>query len=365
MAAGNSVPPAVGCSLFMLDMLQVGDPLADAVILEIDELGKEAKRQLNQGLAHGPDSLDNPPQAAAAFLTQLETLPEWIDHEALVAGDVGDLSIPPLWNFLTAAGLQLSHVYASPSCSFRRGRSPPCRPGAPGYVSTAQIRLLHARVRHTATKHGWDGTEWGVPINQVDVARTWLDFIAVPFLAARKLGIVFTEEEQAERYRYWSYLGHLLGLDERFHLAVRSDDDAEALLDLLDSTVAEPDDNSRALTEASPAANAEALAAGPLSMLDRATLRDLFNGLLRFYYGDRFADAMRLPPSRSAGLIPLLGAAAAQSWQLQRSTPETAALARERFTAIRADAAEALTGHTAYQTNVSAETPESPAAPVA
>jgi len=172
--------------------------------------------------------------------------------------------------------------------------------GAPGHVSTAQVRLLHARVRHTATKHGWDGTEWGVPINQVDVARTWLDFIAVPFLAARKLGIVFTEEEQAERYRYWSYLGHLLGLDERFHLAVRSDDDAEALLD---STVAEPDDNSRALTEASLAANAEALAAGPLSMLDRATLRDLFNGLLRFYYGDRFADAMRLPPSRSAGLI--------------------------------------------------------------
>ncbi|MGW3120107.1 oxygenase MpaB family protein [Streptomyces sp. NPDC001107] len=362
----------------MLDMLQVGDPLADAVILEINELGKEAKQQLNQGLADGLDSLDNPPPAVAAFLTQLETLPEWTDHETLAAGDAGDLSIPPMWNFLTAAGLQLVHVYASPSIAkllVQTGSLTTMSPrrlaetaawreqavlpggllrGAPGYVGTAQVRLLHARVRHTAMKHAWDNTEWGVPIGQVDVARTWLDFSAVPFLSARRLGITFTEEEQAERYRYWSYLGHLLGLDERFHLAIRSDDDAEVLIDLLDSTVAEPDENSRALCEATLDANAEALTAGPLSMLDRATLRDLFNGLLRFYHGDRFADALQLPPSQSAGLIPLLGAAAAQSWQLERITPETAVLARERFTAQRADAAaKPLTGHTAYQANVS------------
>ncbi|WP_175430286.1 hypothetical protein [Streptomyces hawaiiensis] len=40
----------------------------------------------------------------------------------------------------------------------------------------------------------------------------------------------------------------------------------------------------------------EALAAGPLSMLDRTTVRDVFNGLLRHYFGDRFADAPRRAP---------------------------------------------------------------------
>ncbi|GAB2981062.1 oxygenase MpaB family protein [Streptomyces pseudoechinosporeus] len=364
----------------MAELLQAGDPLADAVISEINELGKEAKRQLNKGIADGLDSLDNPPPAIAAFLTQLETVPEWTDRGTLEAGDVSDLSIPPLWTLLASAGMQLIHTYASPGIAkllVQTGSLTKMAPrrlvetgvwheqavlpggllrGAPGYVGTAQVRLLHARVRHTAMKHGWDNAEWGVPINQTDILRTWFDFTAVPFLAARKFGMTFTEEEQAERYRYWSYLGHLLGMDERLHLDIRSDDDAEAFLDLLDSTIDEPDENSRALTEAMLESNVEALTAGPLSMLDPATLRDLFNGLLRLYYGDRFADTLHLPPSQSAGLFPLLAAIGAQSWQLQRSTPETAALALEQFTAIRAvGAAEAMPDHTAYQTNISPE----------
>jgi hypothetical protein len=365
---------------FMVEMLQVGDPHAAAVISEINDLGKEARQQLNKGLADGLGSLDDPPPAIAAFLTELETMPEWIDVATLEAGDVTDLSIPPLWKLLTSGGLQLVHVYASPSIAkllVQTGQLTKIAPrrlvetglwkdtaglpggllrGAPGYVGTAQVRLLHARVRATAMKHGWDHAEWGVPINQTDVARTWLDFNVVPFLAARKLGIVFTEEEQAQRYRYWSYLGHLLGLEERFHLTIRSDDDAEALLDLLDLTIAEPDDNVRQLTEAMLEANSEALSAGPLSMMDRATLRDLFNGLLRFYFSDRFADNLHLPPAQSAGLIPLLAAAGAQSWQLQRSTPEGAALALEQFTAAAVTLVAQMTpDHTAYQANVATE----------
>lgn len=314
----------------MAEMLQIGDPLADAVVSEINELGKEAKGQLNKGLTDGLGSLDNPPPATAAFLNQLETMPEGIGRNALMAGDVADLSIPPLWKVLSSAGLQLVHVYASPSIArllVQTGLLTDMAPrrlaetgmwkeqatlpggllrGAPGYVGTAQVRLLHARVRTTAMTHGWDHAEWGLPINQVDVARTWLDFTTVPFLAGRKLGIVFTEEEQVERYRYWSYLGYLLGLDERFYLDIRNDDDAEALLDLLDSTIAEPDENSRLLSDAMLEANVEQLSAGPLAMVDRAALRDLLNGLVRYYFGDQFADALHLPPAHSAGLIPLL-----------------------------------------------------------
>jgi hypothetical protein len=53
---------------FMIEMLQVGDPLADAVISEINELGKVARQQLNKGLVDGLASLDNPPPAIAAFV---------------------------------------------------------------------------------------------------------------------------------------------------------------------------------------------------------------------------------------------------------------------------------------------------------
>lgn len=365
---------------FMLDMLQVGDPLADAVILEVNELGKEAKRQLNQGILHGLDSVENPPPAIAAFLTQIATMPEWIDHDTVAAGDVPDLSLPPVWKALASSGLSLAHVYASPgiakllvqtgqltTMAERRlvetgmWKNQTVLPGAllrgaPGYVGTVQVRLLHARVRHTAMRHGWDSAEWGVPINQTDVARTWFAFTIVPFLYARAFGMVFSEQEQAQHYRFWSYLAHVLGLDERFHLDIRSDAAAEELLDLLDSTIGEPDDNARALTEAMLESNATTMSAGPLSMLDRATVRDLFNGLLRHVHGDRFADGLHLPRSRNTELLPLLGAVSAQSWALQHRTPETTAAAREEFTAVIASlVAENMPDHTAYQAHISPE----------
>jgi hypothetical protein len=371
-----------GCKVdFMAEMLQVGDPLADAVISEINDLGKEASGQLNKGLTDGLASLENPSPAIAAFLTELETVPEWVDLEALQQGEVSELSVPPLWKVLASGGtVELSHVYASPAIAkllVQTGSLAKMAPrrlaetglwkqqvvlpgallrGAPGYVGTAQVRLLHARVRATSMKHGWEHGVWGVPINQTDVARTWLAFTRVASKAWDKLGIDFTEEEQATRYRYWWYIGYVLGLDERFYSLVRTDADADALLDLLDITIAEPDDNSRELTLALLDANVEQLAAGPLSMMDRATLRDLFHGLCRYFLGDRFADSLQLPHAKTAAIIPLLAAASTQSWQLQRVTQENAALALEQFTAIAvAIAAEgAPEDGTAYEKNVAA-----------
>jgi hypothetical protein len=371
-----------GCKVdFMAEMLQVGDPLADAVIAEINELGKEASGQLNKGLIAGIASLENPSPAIAAFLTELETVPEWVDRDALEKGDVSELSVPPMWKVLAAGGtIELTHVYASPSIAkllVQTGSLAKMAPrrlaetglwkqhvmlpggllrGAPGYVGTAQVRLLHARVRASAMTRGWDHPDHGVPINQTDIARTWLAFTRVASKSLGKFGIDFTEEEQAARYRHWWYIGYLLGLDERFYSLIRTDADADVLLDLLDLTIDEPDDSSRSLTEALLDANVEQLSAGPLSMVDNATLRDLFNGLLRYFLGDRFADSLRLPPARATELIPMLAAASAQSWQLQRGTPENAALALEQFTAVNvAIAAEARPEDgTAYEKNAAA-----------
>ena len=44
----------------MVRMLTVGDPLADAVIVEMDALGKEGRRILNAGLADGMESRQRP-----------------------------------------------------------------------------------------------------------------------------------------------------------------------------------------------------------------------------------------------------------------------------------------------------------------
>ena len=62
---------------FMTEMLDVGDPLADAVILEINEFGAVVKQQLNRGLMAGVSALDDPFPAVAALLRDMERVPEW------------------------------------------------------------------------------------------------------------------------------------------------------------------------------------------------------------------------------------------------------------------------------------------------
>ncbi|MEN3267507.1 oxygenase MpaB family protein [Pseudonocardia sp.] len=353
---------------FMAEMLHVGDPLADAVIVEMDQLGKEARQFINTGLAAGLDSLTDPPPAIAAWLRHLETVPARVDRAALKAGEVGYLSVNPLWAALAEVSSKLSDVYASPPIAKLLVQTGPLATmaprrlaetgmwqaqtrapggllrGAPGYVQTAQVRLLHARLRATSLKHGWDTEEWGVPINQVDVARTWLDFTVVPLQAMEKLGIVFSEEEQHAIYRYWWYIAYLLGLDESFYLEYGDNTQALVLKDLLDSTIAAPDENSRLLTDAQLDAGADILAPGPLGM-DKHAVRDLLNGLLRYFHGDELADGLKVPHSNATPLIPLLAAACAQAWHVQRSTPEGAAQAlKEHTTSTLAIAAGGLPG---------------------
>ena len=59
----------------MVRMLAVGDRLVDAVIVEMDALGKEGRRILNAGLADGLENLTERPPAITALLQQLEIMP--------------------------------------------------------------------------------------------------------------------------------------------------------------------------------------------------------------------------------------------------------------------------------------------------
>src|SRR5258706_9107551 len=100
---------------YMVRMLSAGDPLADAVIVEMDTLGKEGRRILNAGLADGLESLTERPPAITALLQQLETMPAWVDPDMLGRGEVAALSVSPRWYELPAIGSALWHPSASPA----------------------------------------------------------------------------------------------------------------------------------------------------------------------------------------------------------------------------------------------------------
>src|ERR1700730_18788141 len=80
----------------MVRMLAVGDPLADAVIVEMDALGKEGRLILNAGLADGLDSLTERPPAITALLQQLQPNAAWAGPEMLGRGEVRAMSVASL-----------------------------------------------------------------------------------------------------------------------------------------------------------------------------------------------------------------------------------------------------------------------------
>ncbi|MFI5555671.1 hypothetical protein [Streptomyces sp. NPDC051738] len=95
-----------------------GDPLADAVVAELDRLGTPARQALDAGLRHGPAGLDGldepPPDAVAALLEHLESGPSRVDPLMLHRGDVVSLSVPPLWFGLCSITSALAYISASP-----------------------------------------------------------------------------------------------------------------------------------------------------------------------------------------------------------------------------------------------------------
>lgn len=99
----------------MAAMLCQGDPLADAVASELAVLGERGKRALSQGLPHGLSTLDDALPAVSAFLSELETVPDWGDDQMLAAGDEIWLLVSPSWGTLTFSGGSLAHTYSSPA----------------------------------------------------------------------------------------------------------------------------------------------------------------------------------------------------------------------------------------------------------
>ncbi|TQM13614.1 oxygenase MpaB family protein [Pseudonocardia kunmingensis] len=362
----------------LLRMLQVGDPLADAVVVEFDEFGRPARAALQRGLTDGRTSVPDAPPAVDALLAHVEAVPGWVSEEVLDEGDRVSLAVPPHWSRLANAGGSLTHTYSSPAIArllVGTGRLTSTAPrrlaetglwnaaavlpgglrhGAPGYVQTVQVRLLHARVRATATAHGWDADRWGVPINQADVARTWLDFTVVPFTLLEGIGYRLTGQEQSRLYRYWWYVGHLLGLDEQFFLGVGDHEQAAELLDLLDSTSAAPDENSRALVGALFDAAISNLAAVPRSPMGESGWRDLLHALARRYHGDETADALGIPESPATSLLPLFAVGEAKARLHQLQVPGALQQAEEAGIAARRGLVAALTDSTAYQDHAAA-----------
>ncbi|MFD3163209.1 oxygenase MpaB family protein [Herpetosiphon sp. NSE202] len=315
-----------------------GDPLADAVIAEFGQAGSAARQALQTGLTDGLDHVKGDFPAVRAFLAAAETLPTWVDVAQLERGAQAYCSIGVLWLTLALGPGSLVHTYSAPTIAdllvqtgdlehmatkriidtgtwgmaiaipqaLQRGRL--------GYVHSLQVRLLHAQIRNSLLKRNWDTSKTGLPINQLEMVRTWLDFTYVPFTALARFGIDFTSAELGDLYHLWRYIGYLLGIDPTIYQSVIDQASAARLLDWVDSSMQPPNASSRRLTAAMIQAVSELVQ--PLINRSFKFSFALVTALTHHFHGRQLSRQLGIKRSWISAFVPLV--VIANRWQRRK-----------------------------------------------
>jgi len=358
-----------------------GDPLAESLVAELDALGAPAREMLSVALRHGLAAVDAPPPALAAFMHAIEAFPPGCDPSLIATGDIASISVPPFWHSIALAlasllpnytNLRVAKVLANTgNLAYASGRrlaetavwrinaTTPgglARGGA-GYIGTVQVRLLHARVRTALLRRGWDVEADGMPINRADTLNTWLDFTVVPFTALKRLGIDLTSDEEQGLYRYWAYVGHLLGIDPQWCAQITSHKQGEEWRSAQLATQAIGlDDNVRAIQGALLDTVTERLASlmpsGPASVA-----RAFVFALARRVLGDAACDAMHCERSELGGLVDMFAANNAALRREYRESPQSWNRYLERNCEQYLQFAAHVRGPTTYENSLASPPP--------
>jgi hypothetical protein len=333
--------------------LTTADPLADAVAAAIHAEGAAVRAAFNKGVTNRLTSLTDPHPAVAALLAAAESLPDYVDDALLDHGSAPFYTSPGPVHLVSLSAGALIRVYDSPSIAGvltttgrlidgaeRRIRETgqwvatamlpgALRVGEAGYVATLQVRLLHAQKRAVARRRGYDEVAFGAPINQVDLARTWMDFTLTSLRAEEQMGFGLTTNEAATMYKYWWLIAHLLGIDARLVEGIASNDQAARVDDLLQAVTGPPIPESAQLAAATVASISSDLHEA-LSIPTGIGAKAL-STLARRFHGETLSDDLGLPHSATAAaaLNKAIQAARARRSKLRRDPAKWEA-ARER-----------------------------------
>lgn len=222
-----------------------GDRLADALVEWMSEVGMPRGRKLFRAASeHGLSSLSIPDELDATplvdFFEACEHLPDWVDLDLV---DVGrrfiDRCHPVPYYVLRNIGLLSGYTWrdlnkplvmtgALDAGATRRvaqtmkwfddcvAKDAFAR-GGRGYRSTLHVRLIHASVRRWLSKHEeWEHEDMGLPINQTDMAATWLAFSVILLAGARMMGVLVSRKEALGVMHLWKTACWLLGVEEHW-----------------------------------------------------------------------------------------------------------------------------------------------------
>lgn len=223
------------------ECLTVGDEPMDRLVEWMFAVGIDETRPLfERALAEGIDSVPEAPEQLRTFFNHVETVPDWVDPETLRRGQrvyraggadgmyiSRDVSLMGGYQFSgfnktlirTGALEKGSNVRFAETMRWALDviADGELTPQGIGYQSTIRVRLIHAFVRrHVAAMPDWRADDWGVPVNQTDMAATLAGALIAPPTGAMAMGILTAPADLNALAHVTRYVGWLLGVQEEW-----------------------------------------------------------------------------------------------------------------------------------------------------
>ncbi len=296
--------------------LRVGDPLADAVADAMAAMSHaDRARMIDTALDRGIEAVNDAPPALVALFASLDRVPFWVDFDRADRG--GSAFLASGWfGGIVLALESLILGYCSPAGNKPLAFSGRLKENAPrrlaetsrfvqavslpggmrrfgdGFKITVKVRLMHAQIRRMlSASPEWEHDEWGVPINQADMAGTALLFSLLVIDGLAKLGVALADDDAEDLMHLWRYAGHVIGVHQDLLCASRAE--GAVLWDVLGSTQDVPDGDARDLA----AALIDTTGAKAQNLEEKARFVAFAYGVSRYLIGDRLADGLAFPRS--------------------------------------------------------------------
>ena len=267
LAASGDPEPDAARWRAMGEGLMKGDAPADRLVEWMFAGDMKLTRPLfERALERGIKAVPDAPAPLREFFERVERRPHWVDmalvEEGALVNDRGGMDY-----FFVDRDLALMGGYQASAfnkallltgalqkgagrrvaetvqwwldCTAKGGME---RFGA-GFKSTVRVRMIHAMVRrHIGRMPEWRTAEWGLPINQVDMAATALAFPMVMLLGGRVMGVPLTRRDSQAGMHLGRYAAWLMGVEEQW--LPRDEREGRTLLYQLSLSITNPDETS-------------------------------------------------------------------------------------------------------------------------
>ena len=302
----------------------VGDPLADAMVVDLDALGPEESSRLIRLGMHGDDenALRDAPATVREFFESIAEPPDWVDLPSFLPGCrmfhrntrlvlaamVGGVLVEGFSTNIARSFFLTGKLRDQGIRRLKQNNRHMLEIFMPwgmerhndGWTHSVRVRLVHARIRQLiANSNEWNIGELGTPISAAHVGFAVAAFSARCLQHLEKLGAKFNAEERRSFMAVWRYSGYLMGIPE----SILYRDEAEALEVYRIGLVCEPPPSLESVVLASSLINSAPLFAGLTERQARRKLAGYIAEVSRALIGNEMADLLKYPESDARGVL--------------------------------------------------------------